>query len=45
LTTNAPVASAMLDLWQAATNELCENQDENQPDDNLRGRFSGERGR
>jgi len=39
LTTNAPVAGAMLDVWQAATNGLYENQDENQPDYNLRGRF------
>lgn len=39
LTTNAPVAGATLDVWQAATNGLYENQDENQPDYNLRGRF------
>jgi catechol 1,2-dioxygenase len=39
LTTNAPVAGAMLDVWQAATNGLYENQDKNQPDYNLRGRF------
>lgn len=39
LTTNAPVAGAMLDVWQAATNGLYENQDENQPNYNLRGRF------
>jgi catechol 1,2-dioxygenase len=39
LTTNAPVAGAVLDVWQAATNGLYENQDENQPDYNLRGRF------
>ena len=26
-------------MWQAATNGLYENQDENQPDYNLRGRF------
>jgi len=39
LTTNMPVAGAMLDVWQAATNGLYENQDENQPDYNLRGRF------
>ena len=40
LTTNRPVAGAMLDVWQAATNGLYENQDENQPDFNLRGRFN-----
>lgn len=39
LTTNAPVAEAVLDVWQAATNGLYENQDKNQPDYNLRGRF------
>jgi catechol 1,2-dioxygenase len=45
LTTNAPVAGAMLDVWQAATNGLYENQDENQPDYNLRGRFRANRDR
>jgi catechol 1,2-dioxygenase len=39
LTTDAPVAGATLDVWQAATNGLYENQDKNQPDYNLRGRF------
>jgi catechol 1,2-dioxygenase len=39
LTTNAPVAGAILDVWQAATNGLYENQDKSQPDYNLRGRF------
>jgi catechol 1,2-dioxygenase len=39
LTTNAPIAGAILDVWQAATNGLYENQDKNQPDYNLRGRF------
>jgi catechol 1,2-dioxygenase len=39
LTTRAPVAGATLDLWQAATNGFYENQDPNQPDYNLRGRF------
>jgi catechol 1,2-dioxygenase len=29
----------MLDVWQAATNGLYENQDDAQPDYNLRGRF------
>jgi catechol 1,2-dioxygenase len=42
LTTNAPVAGAMLDVWQAATNGLYENQDRNQPDYNLRGRFQAD---
>jgi catechol 1,2-dioxygenase len=42
LTTNAPVASAILDVWQAATNGLYENQDKNQPDYNLRGRFQAD---
>jgi catechol 1,2-dioxygenase len=39
LTTRAPIAGATLDVWQAATNGLYENQDANQPDYNLRGRF------
>jgi catechol 1,2-dioxygenase len=39
LTTEAPVAGATLDVWQAATNGLYENQDEGQPEYNLRGRF------
>jgi catechol 1,2-dioxygenase len=42
LTTNAPVAGAILDVWQAATNGLYENQDKNQPDYNLRGRFQAD---
>jgi catechol 1,2-dioxygenase len=42
VTTNAPVARAMLDVWQAATNGLYENQDKNQPDYNLRGRFQAD---
>jgi catechol 1,2-dioxygenase len=42
LTTNAPVPGAMLDLWQAATNGLYENQDPTQPDYNLRGRFQAD---
>ena len=36
---NTPIKGAILDTWQAATNGLYENQDENQPDYNLRGRF------
>ena len=34
-----PLAGAVLDVWQAATNGLYENQDDNQPNYNLRGRF------
>ena len=34
-----PIGGAVLDIWQAATNGLYENQDEGQPDYNLRGRF------
>lgn len=36
---NTPIQGAILDIWQAATNGLYENQDDNQPDYNLRGRF------
>jgi catechol 1,2-dioxygenase len=36
---NTPIEGAVLDIWQAATNGLYENQDERQPDYNLRGRF------
>jgi protocatechuate 3,4-dioxygenase beta subunit len=39
LATAAPVAGATLDAWQAATNGFYENQDPDQPDHNLRGRF------
>jgi catechol 1,2-dioxygenase len=39
LATGAPVAGATLDVWQAATNGFYENQDPNQSDYNLRGRF------
>lgn len=35
----APLAGAVLDVWQAATNGLYENQDDNQANYNLRGRF------
>jgi catechol 1,2-dioxygenase len=37
--TKAPIANAILETWQAATNGLYESQDENQPDYNLRGRY------
>ncbi len=40
--TNAPIQGAILDIWQAATNGLYENQDEKQPDYNLRGRFKSD---
>ena len=39
LITDAPIADATLAVWQAATNGLYENQDESQPDYNLRGQF------
>ena len=39
LTTEAPIPGATLAVWQAATNGLYENQDESQPDYNLRGQF------
>jgi catechol 1,2-dioxygenase len=35
-----PIQGAILDTWQAATNGFYENQDEQQPDYNLRGRFT-----
>ena len=37
--TKTPVKEAILDIFQAATNGFYENQDEKQPDYNLRGRF------
>ncbi len=39
LVSGEPLAGAVLDVWQAATNGLYENQDETQPDYNLRGLF------
>jgi len=39
LATGRPIAGAVLDTWQAATNGLYENQDPAQPPFNLRGRF------
>ena len=39
LRTTRPIKGAILDTWQAATNGFYENQDEQQPDYNLRGRF------
>ena len=38
--TGKPIEGVILDLWQAAPNGLYENADENQPDFNLRGRFT-----
>lgn len=35
-----PVAGAVLDIWQAASNGLYEQQDSDQPEMNLRGRFA-----
>ena len=37
--TKTPIQGAILDTWQAATNGFYENQDDQQPDYNLRGRF------
>ncbi len=37
--TNAPIAKALVSVWQTAPNGLYENQDPKQPDFNLRGRF------
>jgi len=40
--TKAPIEGAILDSWQAAPNGLYENQDGNQPDYNLRGRYKSD---
>jgi catechol 1,2-dioxygenase len=37
--TGKPVANASVDIWQASTNGLYEQQDPNQQDLNLRGKF------
>jgi catechol 1,2-dioxygenase len=37
--TKTPIEDAILDTWQAATDGLYENQEEAQPDYNLRGRY------
>jgi catechol 1,2-dioxygenase len=37
--TKTPIEGAILDTWQAATDGLYENQEEAQPDYNLRGRY------
>lgn len=39
LKTKKPVAGAWIDVWQASTNGLYEQQDANQIDCNLRGKF------
>lgn len=39
----APIAGALLDVWQTAPNGLYENQDPDQPDYNLRGRLLTDR--
>ena len=41
--TKAPIGNAILDTWQAATDGLYENQDEKQPDYNLRGRYRADK--
>lgn len=41
--TKAPIEGAILDTWQAATDGLYENQDENQPNYNLRGRYKADK--
>ncbi|KAK0387825.1 hypothetical protein NLU13_4070 [Sarocladium strictum] len=38
-TTGKPIANATVDLWQASTNGLYEQQDDNQAEHNLRGKF------
>lgn len=38
-TSGTPLANALLDVWEGADNGLYEQQDPNQPDMNLRGRF------
>jgi catechol 1,2-dioxygenase len=40
---NAPIEGAILDTWQAATDGLYENQEEAQPDYNLRGRYRSDK--
>ncbi|KAF4982269.1 hypothetical protein FZEAL_2055 [Fusarium zealandicum] len=37
--TGAPIPNATVDVWQASTNGLYEQQDENQQEHNLRGKF------
>ena len=40
--TKTPIQGAILDTWQAATNGFYENQDDKQPDYNLRGRYKSD---
>lgn len=40
LVTKKPVAGAQIDIWQASTNGLYEQQDDNQVEHNLRGKFT-----
>ena len=40
LKTNEPVANVTVDVWQASTNGLYEQQDKDQADCNLRGKFT-----
>lgn len=42
LVTRQPVAGAWIDIWQASTNGLYEQQDENQVEYNLRGKFQSD---
>ena len=42
LRTKKPVAGAVIDVWQASTNGLYEQQDEHQIDFNLRGKFKSD---
>lgn len=37
--TGKPLAGATIDVWQASTNGMYEQQDDNQVDHNLRGKF------
>jgi catechol 1,2-dioxygenase len=37
--TGKPLKNALVDVWQASTNGLYEQQDPDQPDCNLRGKF------
>lgn len=39
LKTKKPIANATIDVWQASTNGLYEQQDKNQDEHNLRGKF------
>lgn len=41
-TTNKPLPGATIDVWEASTNGLYEQQDDNQVDHNLRGKFKAD---